>query len=75
MKDLFMSEEVGEATVKLLNFLAGGGRLGVFEGNAEVMERKIECLGCILTEGLQCVGSERIQRILNVPLPRTEGEL
>lgn len=62
MKDLFLSGEweevVGEATLKLPNFLAGGEKLGVSEGRAEVMERKAEYLGCILTEGLGCVGPE-----------------
>lgn len=71
VKDLFLSRELEEvveaATVKLLNFLAGEGELGVSEGRADMMERKIECLGHILAEGLQCVGPERVQQILEVP--------
>lgn len=44
------------------------------EGKAQV-EGKVECLGCILMASLQRVGPDGVQGILEVPLPRTEGEL
>lgn len=45
------------------------------EGKAQMMERKVDCLGHTLTEVLQCVGLELVQGILEVLLPRTEGKL
>lgn len=45
------------------------------EGKAQVMERKVERLVCVLTEGLGYVSPEGAQGILDVPLPRTEREL
>lgn len=45
------------------------------EGKAQVTEKKVECLGCILTEGLWYVGSEGVQIILELLLARTKGEL
>lgn len=45
------------------------------EGKAQVTEEKAEYLGQILTEGFKCGGSEGVQGMLSVPLPRTHGEL
>lgn len=55
-------------------FLARG-RLGVCERKAQVMDRKVECLGRILTEDFGCIGPERVQGDSEEPLPRAEGGL
>ncbi|NXG92499.1 POL5 protein, partial [Stercorarius parasiticus] len=67
-------EVVEETTIELLNFLAKKG-LRVSEKKAQLVGQKVKCLGHILTEGLQCIDPERIQGVLEVPLPKTKKEL
>lgn len=40
-----------------------------------MVEKMVKYLGHILTEGLQCIDPERVQGILEVPLPKTKKEL
>lgn len=76
MDDLLLSGEqvVEEANVKLPHFLAKKG-LRVSDKKAQMVEKKVKYLGHILTAGLWCIDPERIQGILEVPLPRTKKEL
>lgn len=73
--DLLLSGEqekvVEEATVMLPKFLAKKG-LRVSQKKAQLVEKKVKYLGHILTGDLKCIDPERIQGILQVPLPQTK---
>ncbi|NXN42405.1 POL5 protein, partial [Rhinoptilus africanus] len=67
-------EVVKETTVELLNFLPKK-RLRVSEKKAQLVEEKVKYLRHILTDGLRCIDPEKIQGVLEVPLPKTKKEL
>lgn len=82
--DLLLSGEqekvVKEATVKMLNFVEKKTKpkttWSVWKEGAVGREKKgSDIWEHILTGGLPCIDPERIQGILQVPLPRTRKEL
>lgn len=75
MKELLLlgewEEVAGEATVVF--WLEGG--LECLKGRYRRQDRKVECVGHILSEGLRCIGPERVQGNLEELLSRAEGGL
>ncbi|NXJ03661.1 POLY protein, partial [Odontophorus gujanensis] len=65
---------VKKATSKLLNFL-GKQRLRVSKNKLQYVEKEVKYLGHLVSEGKRRITPERIQGIVELPLPRTKREL
>ena len=66
--------KVKETTSKLLNFL-GSMDLRVFKNKLQYVEEEVRYLGRGISEGKQIINSERIQGIVQLPLPGAKREL
>lgn len=66
--------EVREATNKLLNFLGEHG-LRVSKDKLQYVEKEVRYLGRPVSEGKRRINPERIQGIVQLPLPKTKKEL
>ncbi|NXX23862.1 POL2 protein, partial [Podargus strigoides] len=66
--------EVRETTNKLLDFLGERG-LRISRSKLPYVEREVRYLGHLIAEGKQKITPERIQGIVQLPLPRTKKEL
>ncbi|NWU50782.1 POLY protein, partial [Dromas ardeola] len=76
--DLLVSGEeegrVKEATNELLNFLRQQG-LRVSKMKLQYVETEVKYLGHLVSEGSRKINPERIQGIVDLPLPETKREL
>lgn len=76
--DLMLSgenrEDVAQATIDLLNFLAQKG-LRMSRGKAQLVELQVTYLGYVISEGKRTLHPKRVEAICNYPLPHTKREL
>ncbi|RMC19754.1 hypothetical protein DUI87_03318 [Hirundo rustica rustica] len=74
--DLLLSgeDEVGEATIKLLNFLGEKG-LRVSKGKLQFVEPEVKYLGHLISKGSRRLNPERIAGVLSLPPPSSKREI